>query len=75
MAKKKTKAKAKSKSKSKAKSPAKTRAVSPRNDWEAQDAVSTLRRAEEIKKDSRLMKLAKKEAKKQEKALKAITKN
>ena len=69
MAKKKTKAKAK------AKSPVKDSAVRPRNDWEAQDAVSTLRRAEEIKKDKRLMKLAKAEAKKQEKALKVITKS
>ena len=41
--------------------------------WRARDALSTLTRAEEIRKDSGLMREVKAEAKRQQKALHSVT--
>lgn len=40
------------------------------NDWEVKNALDTLKRAEELKKDKKMMKLVSTELKKQQEALK-----
>ncbi len=50
-------------------------AVVMEDDWEAQDALRTLTRADEIKGNKKLMSKVKKEAVKQEKVLKKVINN
>ncbi len=49
-------------------------AVKSDDSWRARDALSTLQRAEEIRRDKPLMRAAKVEAKKQLKALSSVVK-
>ena len=69
----KAKPKAKPKAKAKKKSSPKNSSVSSNRNWKTMDALDTLIRAEELKRDKKMMGRVKVEAEKRERALNKIT--